>query len=218
MLVYDVPNSAHVLKIAVISLPDPSKMKAIPPESIKGLTFYDPIEEVVRASDVLKEIERADFIILLTDMKWENDKNKRKDTFLNQLLFRSRIDICVCASDDPISGEQVVYPDSDEFPGHDVLISSPGRYALGLSRIELMLEKCKCPVKPYEVMKKENGNRLITGKVVKIGQAINENENIKDLVATYRKMLKKHLKNLLGQQHRLLLFPEVPTSQLVYQT
>jgi len=69
MLVYDVPESAHVLKIAVLSLPDPTKVTAIPADSIKGITFSDPAEEVIKASDILKEIERADFIVLLTDME-----------------------------------------------------------------------------------------------------------------------------------------------------
>ncbi|MDD4028232.1 MAG: 5'-nucleotidase C-terminal domain-containing protein [Caldisericia bacterium] len=206
MLVYDVPNSAHVLKIAVISLPDPSRENSIPSENISGLEFYDPIEEVVRSSDVLKEIERADFIILLTDMKWEKDPEKRKGSFLDQLLFRSRIDICITTSDDPIPGEQVVYPDSDEFPEHDVLISSPGRYGLGLSRVELMLEKCKCPVKPYEVMKKENGNRLITGKVVKIGQAIEEDPEIRNLIDTYRKNASNTFDELVGTASQTFTF------------
>ncbi len=206
MLVYDVPNSAHVLKIAIISLPDPSRENAIPPENISGLEFYDPIEEVVRSSDVLKEIERADFIILLTDMKWEKDPEKRENTFLNELLFRSRIDICITASDDPIPGEQVVYPDSDEFPEHDVLISSPGRYGLGLTRVELMLEKCKCPVKPYEVMKKENGNRMITGKVVKIGQAIDEDPEIRQLIDTYAKNASNTFDEMVGTASQTFTF------------
>lgn len=206
MLVYDVPNSAHVLKIAIISLPDPSRQNAIPPESISGLEFYDPIEEVVRSSDVLKEIERADFIILLTDMKWETDPEKRENSFLNELLFRSRIDICITTADDTIPGEQVVYPDSDEFPEHDVLISSPGRYGLGLSRIELMLEKCKCPVKPYEVMKKENGNRMITGKVVKIGQAISEDQEVRTLIDSYKKNASNTFNELVGTAAQTFTF------------
>ncbi|MCK5847775.1 MAG: 5'-nucleotidase C-terminal domain-containing protein [Caldisericia bacterium] len=206
MLVYDVPNSAHVLKIAVISLPDPSRINAIPSENISGIEFYDPVEEVIRSSDVLKEIERADFIILLTDLKWETDPEKREKSFLNEILHRSRIDVCISAADDPISGEQILYSDTDEFPEHDVLISSPGRYALGVSRIELMLEKCKCPVKPYEVMKKENGNRLITGKVVKIGQAISEDIEIKKLVETYQKSADNTFNELVGTATKTFTF------------
>lgn len=185
MLVYDVPNSAHVLKIAVISLPDPSKTNSIPADSIKGMTFADPSEEVIRVSDQLKELERADFIVLLTDMEWERNPEKVKSSYLYQLLERSRIDVCIPASDDPISGLQLIYPDTSEFPAHDVLVSSPGRYGLGLSRVELILEKCKCPVKPYEVMKLENGARNITGKVVKIGSAIEEDSKAVDILNQY---------------------------------
>jgi len=190
MLVYDVPNSAHVLKIAVISLPDPSKTTSIPGDSVKGMVFADPMEEVMRVSDVFKEIEKADFIVLLTDMEWERDPDKVKTSYLYQLLERSRIDVCIPSSDDPISGLQLIYPDTPEFPTHDVLVSSPGRYGLGLSRVELILEKCKCPVKPYEVMKLENGARNITGKVVKIGRAIEEDPKALAIVNEYNQMEK----------------------------
>lgn len=198
MLVYDVPNSAHVLKIAVISLPDPSKTSSIPADSIKGITFADPTEEVVRVSDQLKELDRADFIVLLTDMEWERNPDKVNSSFLYKLLERSRIDICIPASDDPISGLQLIYPDTSEFPAHDVLVSSPGRYGLGLSRVELILEKCKCPVKPYEVMKLDNGARNITGKVVKIGRAIPEDPKAVEILAPYRSGTEKAFNEVIG--------------------
>jgi len=198
MLVYDVPNSAHVLKIAVISLPDPTKTSSIPADSIKGMEFYDPGEEVMRVSDQLKEIERADFIVLLTDMEWERDLTKQKNSYLYKLLERSRIDVCIPASDEPISGEQILFPDTEDFTAHDVLVSSPGRYGLGVSRVELILEKCKCPVKPYEVMKKENGARNITGKVVKIGKTIQEDPAIKQVVETYKKAADVTFNDVVG--------------------
>lgn len=198
MLVYDVPNSAHVLKIAVISLPDPTKTLSIPSDSIKGMEFYDPMEEVMKASDQLKDLERADFIVLLTDMEWERDPAKQKQSYLYQLLERSRIDVCIPASDEPISGEQILFPDTEYFTAHDVLVSSPGRYGLGVSRVELILEKCKCPVKPYEVMKKENGARNITGKVVKIGKSIQEEPSIKQIVDTYKQSAEATFNDVIG--------------------
>ncbi|MDD4663064.1 MAG: 5'-nucleotidase C-terminal domain-containing protein [Caldisericia bacterium] len=198
MLVFDVPNSAHVLKIAVISLPDPTKTLSIPSDSIKGMEFYDPIEEVMKASDQLKDLERADFIVLLTDMEWERDPAKQKQSYLYQLLERSRIDVCIPASDEPIAGEQILYPDTEYFTAHDVLVSSPGRYGLGVSRVELVLEKCKCPVKPYEVMKKENGARNITGKVVKIGKTIKEDPTIKQVVDTYKQTADNTFNDVVG--------------------
>lgn len=198
MLVYDVPNSAHVLKIAVISLPDPSKTSSIPADSIKGINFEDPTEEVIRVSDQLKELDRADFIVLLTDMEWERNPDKLTSSFLYRLLERSRIDVCIPASDDPISGLQLVYPDTPEFPTHDVLVSSPGRYGLGLSRVELMLEKCKCPVKPYEVLKLENGARNITGKVVKVGRAIPEDPQATAIVNPYLSASQKTFTEVIG--------------------
>jgi 2',3'-cyclic-nucleotide 2'-phosphodiesterase (5'-nucleotidase family) len=198
MLVYDVPNSAHVLKIAIISLPDPEKINSIPKENIQGIEFYDPAEEVVRLGDVLKVIDRADFIILTTDMQWELDPVKRKDSLLYQILERSRIDIAIVGSDEVISGEQLLFDDSDEFKAHDVLVTSPGRFGLGVSRVELMLEKCKCPVKPYEVMKKENGARLITGKVVKVGRAIPEDPKASALLQEYKKASEKDLGAIAG--------------------
>jgi 2',3'-cyclic-nucleotide 2'-phosphodiesterase/3'-nucleotidase len=198
MLVYDVPNSAHVLKIAVISLPDPSKTSSIPADSIKGMTFADPTDEIIRVSDQLKELDRADFIVLLTDMEWERNPEKVNSSFLYRLLERSRIDVCIPASDDPISGLQLIYPDNPEFPAHDVVVSSPGRYGLGLSRVELVLEKCKCPVKPYEVMKLENGARNITGKVVKIGRAIPEDVNASAILAPYISGSEKAFNEIIG--------------------
>lgn len=204
MLVYDVPNSAHVLKIAVISLPDPTKTSSIPSDSIKGMEFYDPVEEVMRVSDQLKEIERADFIVLLTDMEWERDPSKQKQSYLYKLLERSRIDICIPASDEPLSGEQIIYPDTEDFPEHDVLISSPGRYGLGVSRVELVLEKCKCPVKPYEVMKKENGARNITGKVVKIGKSIKEDPIIKGILDQYKKAADVTFNDVIGTANQTI--------------
>lgn len=198
MLVYDVPESAHVLKIAVISLPDPTKTSSIPSDSIKGIEFYDPAEEILKASDQLKDLERADFIILLTDMEWERDPVKQKQSYLYKLLERSRIDVCIPASDDPIAGEQILFPDTELFTAHDVLVSSPGRYGLGVSRVEFILEKCKCPVKPYEVMKKENGARNITGKVVKIGKSIKEDPSIKEIVDTYKKTADISFNDVIG--------------------
>ena len=198
MLVYDVPESAHVLKIAVLSLPDPTKVTAIPADSIKGITFSDPAEEVIKASDILKEIERADFIVLLTDMEWEKDPVKRKDSTLYKILERSRIDVCICGSDEPIPGVQLFFPDSPEFKEHDVLVSSPGKYGLGVSRVELMLEKCKCPVKPYEVMKREDETRQISGKVVKVGRAIEVSKEAMTVVQPYLDGIKPQFNEVIG--------------------
>lgn len=198
MLVYDVPESAHVLKIAVLSLPDPTKVAAIPADSIKGITFSDPAEEVIKASDILKEIERADFIVLLTDMEWEKDPAKRKDSTLYKILERSRIDVCICGSDDPIPGEQIFFPLSPEFKEHDVLVSSPGKYGLGVSRVELMLEKCKCPVKPYEVMRREDETRQISGKVVKVGRAIETSKEAMAVVQPYVDGIKSQFSEVIG--------------------
>lgn len=198
MLVYDVPESAHILKIAVLSLSDPTKISAIPSDSIKGITFSDPAEEVIKASDILKEIERADFIVLLTDMEWERDPLKRNDSLLYKILERSRIDVCICASDDPIPGEQIFFGDTPEFRAHDVLVSSPGKYGLGVSRVELMLEKCKCPVKPYEVMKREDGSRQISGKVVKVGRAIDTSKEAMTVIQPYIDAVKTQFSEVIG--------------------
>lgn len=198
MLVYDVPESAHVLKIAVISLPDPTKVGAIPSDSIKGITFSDPAEEVIKASDILKEIERADFLVLLTDMEWEKDPAKRKNSTLYNILEHSKIDVCICGSDEPVPGEQILFSETPEFPAHDVLVSSPGKYGLGVSRVELMLEKCKCPVKPYEVMKREDGTRQISGKVVKVGRAIETSKEAMSVVQSYVDGIKPQFSEVIG--------------------
>jgi 2',3'-cyclic-nucleotide 2'-phosphodiesterase (5'-nucleotidase family) len=198
MLVYDVPESAHVLKVAVLSLPDPSKINAIPSDSIKGITFSDPVEEVIKASDILKEIERADFIVLLTDMEWEKDEAKKKSSSLYKLLERSRIDVCICASDDPIPGEQILFDATPEFKAHDVLVSSPGKYGLGVSRVELLLEKCKCPVKPYEVVKRADESRQITGKVVKVGRAVEISKAATTIVQPYIDFAKSQFSEVIG--------------------
>jgi 2',3'-cyclic-nucleotide 2'-phosphodiesterase (5'-nucleotidase family) len=198
MLIYDVPDSAHVLKIAIISPPDPEKLQAVPRESVQGLEFYDPAEEVIRLGDVLKVIDRADFLVLMTDMEWEQDEAKRKDSMLYRILERSRIDIAIVASDEVIPGEQVLFGDTDEFLAHDVLITSPGRYGIGVSRVELMLEKCKCPVKPYETLKKENGARMITGKVVKVGPAIKEDPSTANVLREYKQAVGKDFGEVAG--------------------
>ncbi len=196
MLIYDVPDSAHVLRIGILSIPDPGRVTAIPSESIPGIEFYDPMEEIMRMGDILQVIDRADFLVLMTDMVWEQDEEKRKDTLLYRMIKESRVDIAIVASDEVIPGEQVLFGEGLDLK--DVLVTSPGSFGRGVSRIELTLERCKCPVRPYQTTYKENGARMINGKVVKVGRAIEEHPTAANILNNYTNAVERDFGEVVG--------------------
>ncbi|MBP7732194.1 MAG: 5'-nucleotidase C-terminal domain-containing protein [Caldisericia bacterium] len=187
MKVYKIPTAAHPLRFGVVGLTNPAVANWEDPQNLKyksmDLRFEDYVEKAREWSEILKETgEKADFILVITDVGLE--KNADGTWNQNNLVYKmiqevSYIDFIISSSPgNPIQSESfVTQPEGGK--KHETLVCQLPEDGITMGRMDLVLEKCTCPVKPY-VFRMENGRRVMKARFITLDGNVAADQKIRN--------------------------------------
>lgn len=173
MKVFKIPTAAHPLRFGIIGLTNPAVENWEDPQNLKyksmDLHFEDYVEKAREWAEILKETgEKADFITVITDVGLERntDGTWNKNNLVYKMIQEvSYIDFIISsAPGNPVQSEVfVTQPEGGK--KHETLVCQLPEDGITMGRMDLVLEKCTCPVKPY-VFRMENGRRVMKARFI----------------------------------------------------
>lgn len=185
--VYKIPTAAHPLRFGIVGLTNPAVENWEDPQNLKyksmDLHFEDYVEKAREWSEILKETgEKADFIVVITDVGLE--KNTDGTWNKNNLVYKMiqevpYVDFIISSSPgNPIQSEVfVTQPEGGK--KHETLVCQLPEDGITMGRMDLVLEKCTCPVKPY-VFRMENGRRVMRSRFITLDNSVPVDQKIRN--------------------------------------
>lgn len=184
MKVYKIPTAAHPLRYGVVGLTNPAVFTWENPNNLmlgsNELQLENYIDKAQEHAETLKETgEKADFIIITTDLGLEKNPD---GTWKNNLLHQAIQDIThidfVCSSSTGVSFQQeTLVVEAVGGKLHETMVCQLPQDGVTMGRMDLVLEKCTCPVKPY-VFRKVNNRRQMKSRFIELGPSIEPDSTI----------------------------------------
>jgi 2',3'-cyclic-nucleotide 2'-phosphodiesterase (5'-nucleotidase family) len=184
MKVYKIPTAAHPLRYGVVGLTNPAVFTWENPNNLmlgsNELQLEDYIDKAQEHAETLKETgEKADFIIVATDLGLEkNPDGSWKENLLYEAIQNiTHIDF-VCSSSTGVSFQQeTLVIEAIGGKLHETMVCQLPQDGYTMGRMDLVLEKCTCPVKPY-VFRKVNNRRQMKSRFVELGPNVEPDTTI----------------------------------------
>ena len=206
LVVYKIPTAAHPLRFGVIGLTNPAVAVWEDPLNLKlgsqQLYFEDYLEKAREWSEILKETgEKADFISVITDLGL--DKNQDGSWNKNNPVYKiieevPYVDFIISsAPGNPIQSEVfVTQPEGGK--KHETLLCQLPEDGITMGRMDLILEKCTCPVKPY-VFRQENGRRVMKARFVTLDGNVAVDQKVRNEFKTSEDLMKAQFDKREGE-------------------
>jgi 2',3'-cyclic-nucleotide 2'-phosphodiesterase (5'-nucleotidase family) len=184
MKVYKIPTAAHPLRYGVVGLTNPAVFTWENPGNLMlgsnelQLEYY--VDKAQEHAETLKETgEKADFIIIATDLGLEK---KSDGSWKDNLLYKAIQDIThidfVCSSSTGVSFQQeTIIVSGLGGKLHETMVCQLPEDGVTMGRMDLVLEKCTCPVKPY-VFRKVNSRRQMKSRFIKLDPSVTPDSEI----------------------------------------
>ncbi len=196
MLIYKIPTAAHPLRYGVVGLTNPAVFSWEDPNNLtlgsSKLALDDYIEKAREHAESLKETgEKADFIVIATDLGLEkNPDGTWKENLLYQMIQEiTHVDF-VCSSSPGLAVQQQVFVvPTPSGKSHETLVCQIPENGVTMGRLDLVLEKCTCPVKPY-VFHNINGRRDMKSRFVTLDPSVAPDKTILENFRPFEAMLK----------------------------
>lgn len=196
MMVYKIPTAAHPLRYGIVGLVNPAVFSWEDPNNLtlgsSKLALDDYSEKAREHAESLKETgEKADFIIVTTDLGLEkNADGTWKENLLYQMIQEvTHVDF-ICSSSPGLSFQEekfvVLEPSGKK---HETLVCQLPQNGVVMGRMDFVLEKCTCPVKPY-VFRKVNGLRQMKSRFVTLDQNVKPDQAVLDVLKPFEAQLK----------------------------
>lgn len=206
MVVYKIPTAAHPLRFGVIGLTNPAVKTWEDPLNLKlgsqELYFENYLEKAREWSEILKETgEKADFITIITDLGLDKnaDGSWNKNNPIYQIIQEvTYVDFIISSSPgNPVQSE-VFITTSETGKKHETLLSQLPEDGITMGRMDLILEKCTCPVKPY-VFRMENGRRVMKARFVTLDSSVPADQKIRNEFKTSEVLMKEQFDKRVGE-------------------
>jgi len=201
MKVYKIPTAAHPLRYGVVGLTNPAVFSWENPTNLKlgssSLELENYVDKAQEHAETLKETgEKADFIVVLTDLGLEKNSD---GTWKENALYQAIQDIThidfVCSTSPGLAVQQEIFLVPERGGAlHETLFCQLPEDGITLGRMDFVLEKCTCPVKPY-VFRKINGRRQMKSRFSVLNQEITPDAEIMNDF--------KSSKNVMNQEYSL---------------
>jgi 2',3'-cyclic-nucleotide 2'-phosphodiesterase (5'-nucleotidase family) len=206
MVVYKIPTAAHPLRFGVIGLTNPAVSVWEDPLNLKlgaqQLYFENYVEKAREWSEILKETgEKADFITVITDAGLDKnpDGTWNEDNIIYKMIDDiPYIDFIISSSPgNPIQSEVfVTQPEGGK--KHETLLTQLPEDGITMGRMDLILEKCTCPVKPY-VFKMENGRRVMKARYITLDNTVAVDPKVRNEFRTSEELMKAQFDKRIGE-------------------